>query len=144
MKLHGDTMKRLLGLTDTTNMIVDKSGIYPRIHFLQGSNPEEMRDCYDFGSLATIYMTSLNFPKIKRLPGWIKEGVKENFYNNPMIKMIDVIALDFFSASPNFDKNQTYLVWHFIKMSKVRYEKTSIFNEEKLSTKFTKENVHYR
>ena len=34
MKLHGDTMERLLGLADTKEMIVDKSGIYPRIHFL--------------------------------------------------------------------------------------------------------------
>ena len=34
MKLHGDTMERLFGLTYTKDMIVDKSGIYPRIHFL--------------------------------------------------------------------------------------------------------------
>ena len=97
-------------------MIVDKSGIYPRIHFLQGANPDEIRDWYDFGSIATIYMTSPNFPEIERLPGWIKEGVKDNFGNNPMIKINDVIALDFFSAIPDFDENQTYPVWHFIKM----------------------------
>ena len=71
IKLHGDTVERLFGLTNTTNMIVDKSGIYPRIHFLQGSNPEEIRDLYDFGSIATIYMTSPNFPIIERLPGWM-------------------------------------------------------------------------
>ena len=128
MKLHGDTMERLFGLTDTTNMIVDKYGIYQRIHFLQGSNPEEIHYWHDFGSLATIYMTSPNFPEIERLLGWIKEGVKDNFENNPMIKMNDVIALHFFSASPDFDENQTYSVWNFIKMSKVRYEKTSISN----------------
>ena len=116
MKLHGDTMERLFGLTDIANIIVDKSGIYPRINFLQGSNPKEIRDWYDFGSLATIYMTSPNFLEIERLPGWIKEGVNDNFENNPMIKMNDVIALDFFSSSPNFDENQTYSVWHFIKM----------------------------
>ena len=55
MKLHGDTMERLFGLTYTKEMIVNKSGIYPRIHFLQGVNPEEIRDWYDFGSIATIH-----------------------------------------------------------------------------------------
>ena len=54
-------------------MIVDKYGIYPRIHVFQGANPEEIRDWYDFGSIATIYMTSPNFPEIERLLGWIKE-----------------------------------------------------------------------
>ena len=72
-------MERLFGLTNTKEMIVDKYGIYPRIHFLQGANPKKIRDWYDFGSIATIYMTSPNFPKIERLPGWIKEGVKDNF-----------------------------------------------------------------
>ena len=62
MKLHGETMERLFGLTDSKEMIVDKSGIYPRIHFLQGANPVEIRDWYDFGSIATIYMTSPDFP----------------------------------------------------------------------------------
>ena len=69
----------------------------------------EIRDWYDFGSIATIYMTSSDFPDIERLPGWIK-GVKDNFGNNPMIKIDDIITLDFFSASPDFDTNQTYLV----------------------------------
>ena len=58
--------------------------------------------------------------------------------------MNDVIALDFFSASPNFDENQTYPVWYFIKMRKVRYEKTCISYEEKLFKRFTEENVYYR
>ena len=35
MRLHGETMERLFDLTDTKEMIIDKSGIYPRIHFLQ-------------------------------------------------------------------------------------------------------------
>ena len=73
-------------------------------------------------------MTSLDFPEIERLPRWIKEGVKYNFRNNPMIKIHDIIALDFFSASLDFDANQTYPVWHFIKIRKVRYEKSLISN----------------
>ena len=44
MKLHGETMERLFGLTDSKEIIVDKFDIYPRIHFLQGENPVEIRD----------------------------------------------------------------------------------------------------
>ena len=115
IQLHGEAMERLFGLTDTKDMIVDKSDKYPRIHFLQGANLVEIRDWYNFGSIATIYMTSPDFPEIERLPGWIKEGVKDNFGNNPMIKIDDTIALDFFSANPDFDSNQTYPVWHLSK-----------------------------
>ena len=67
MKLYDDTMERLFGLTNTKDMIVNKSGIYLRIHFLQGANPKEICDWYDFCSIATIYMTSPNFPEIERL-----------------------------------------------------------------------------
>ena len=35
-----------------------------------------------------------------------------------MIKINDVIALDFFSAT-YFDENQTYPIFHFIKIRKV-------------------------
>ena len=75
-------------------------------------------------------MTSPDFPEIERLPGLIKKGVKDNFGNNLMIKIDDTLALDFFNASPDFDSNQTYPVWHFIKMRKVRYEKSMISNTE--------------
>ena len=144
IRLHGQTMERLFGLTDTKQMIVDKSSIYPRILFLQGANLVEIREWYDFGSIATIYMTSPDFQEIERLPRWIKEGVKDNFGNNSMIKIDDTIALDFFSASPDLDSNQTYLVWHFIKMRKVRYEKSMISNAEKIFRSFNEENIHYR
>ena len=99
-------MERLYGLIDNKHMIIDKSGIYPRIYFLQGSNPEEMREWYDFGSIATIYLTSPDFPEIARLPGWIREGVRNNFWNNSLIKIDDTLPLDFFSASLDFDDNQ--------------------------------------
>ena len=110
-------MKRLYGLIDNKHMIIDKSGIYPRIYFLQGSNLEEIREWYDFGSIATIYLTSLDFTEIARLPRWIREGVQHNFGNNSLIKIDDTLALDFFNASPDFDDNKTFPVWHFIRMS---------------------------
>ena len=103
-------MKRLYGLIDNKYMIIDKSEIYPRIYFLQGSNPEEIREWYDFDSITTIYLTSPDFLKIARLPGWIREGVRDNFGNNSLIKIDDTLALDFFIASPDFDDNQTFPV----------------------------------
>ena len=144
IRLHGETMERLFGLTDIKDMIVNKSSIYLRIHFLQGANPVEIRDWYDFGSIATIYMTYPDFPEIERLLGWIKEGIKDNFENNLIIKIDDTIALDFFSASPDFYSNQTYPIWNFIKMRKVRYEKSMISNAKKIFRSFTEGNIHYR
>ena len=110
IKLHSDMMERLFGLSDTKNMIIDKSGIYHRIYFLQGADPEEIRDWYDFGSIATIYLTTPDFPEIHNLSGWIKEGVKDNFENNSLISINDTLALDFFSASPYFEYNQRFPV----------------------------------
>ena len=96
LSLHSETMEKLYHLSYTKHMINDKSGIYPRIYFLQGSNPEEIRDWYDFGSIATIYLTTHDFPEIARLPGWIREGIQDNFTNNSLIKIDDTLALDFF------------------------------------------------
>ena len=61
-----------------------------------------------------------------------------------MIKLNDVIGLDFFNASPNFDENQTHRVWPLMKMRKVRYEKTSISKELKIFRKYTEDNVNYQ
>ena len=125
-------------------MIIDKSGIYPRIFFLQGSNPDEIRDWYDFGSIATIYLTTPDFPKITRLPGWIREDVLDNFANNSLIRIDDTLALDFFSASPDFENEQRFPVWHFIRMQKVTQERNMISNTKKIYRPFTEDNVHYR
>ena len=68
VKLHSETMEKLYNLSDTDYRIVEKSGIYLRIFFLQGSNPEEIRDWYDFDSIATIYPTTPDFSEIAKLP----------------------------------------------------------------------------
>ena len=109
-------MERLFGLSNIKHKIIDKSGIFPLMYFLQGSNLEKIREWYDFGSIATIYLTSPDFPEIKRLPGWIKDGVRDNFGNNSLMKIDNTLALDFFSVSLDFDENQTYPVWHLIRM----------------------------
>ena len=144
MRLHGETMERLFGLTNTKHKIIDKYGIFPRIYFLQGSNPEEIIEWYDFGSIATIYLTTPDFPEIERLPGWIKDSVRDNFGNNSIIKIDDTLALDFFSASPDFDENQTYPVWHLIQMRKIVNERNMILDTKKIFCSFTEDNVHYR
>ena len=137
LRLHIETIERLYGLVDTKHMIIDKSGIYPRIYFLQGSNPEVICEWFDFGSIATIYLTTPDFPEIARLLGWFREGVLDNFGNNSLIKIDDTLALDFFSASPDFDDNQTYPVWHFIRMRKVVHERNMISKTTKIFRSFT-------
>ena len=137
-------MERLFGLTNTKHKIIDKSRIFLRIYFLQGSNPEEIREWYDFGSIATIYLTTPDFPEIKRLPGWIKDDVQDNFGNNSLIKIDETLALNFFSASPDFDESQTYPVWHLIQMRKVVNERNMISDTKKIFRSFTEDNVHYR
>ena len=137
-------MENLYNLSDTEHMIIDKSGIYPRIFFLRGSNPEKIHDWYDFGSIATIYLTTPDFPEIERLPAWIREGVLDNFSNNSLIKIDDTLALDFFSASPDFENEQRFPVWHFIRMRKVIQERNMISNTKKIYKPLTEENVHYR
>ena len=144
IKLHLDMMERLFGLSDTKNMIIDKSGIYPIIYFLQGADPEEIRDWYDFGSIATIYLTTPDFSEIHNLPGRIKEGVKDNFENNSLISINDTIALDFFSASPDFEQNQRFPVLHFIRMRKIIQERSMISNTKNIFKPFDEENIHYR
>ena len=139
LKLHSETMEKLYNLPDTEHMIIDKSGIYPRIFFLQGSKPDEVRDWYDFGSI-----TSPDFLEIARLPGWIREGVLDNFANNSLIRIEDTLALDFFSASPDFENEQRFPVWHFIRMRKVIQERTTISNTKKIFKPLTEDNVHYR
>ena len=137
-------MEKLYNLSDNDYRIVDKSGIYPRIFFLQGSNPEEIRDWYDFGSIATIYLITPDFSEIARLPGWIHEGVMDNFANNSLIKIDDTLALDFFSASPDFENEQRFPVWHFIRMRKVIHERNMISNTKNIFKSFSEDNVHYR
>ena len=137
-------MANLYNFSDTDYMIIDKYGIYPRIFFLQGSNPDEIRNWYDFGSIATIYLTTPDFSEIEKLPGWIREGVLDNFANNSLIKIDDTLALDFFSASPDFEDEQRFPVWHFIRMRKVIHERNMISNTKKIFKSFSEDNVHYR
>ena len=143
LKLHSETMEKLYNLSNTEHMIVDKSGIYPRIFFLQGANQEQIRDWYDFGSIATIYLTTPDFSEITRLPGWIREGVLDNFTNNSLIKIDDTLELDFFNASPDFENELRFPVWHFIRMRKMIHERNMISNTKKIYKSFSEDNVHY-
>ena len=58
-----------------------------------------------------------------------------------MINLNDVIELDFFSASPDFDENQTYYVWNLSKcekydMKKLQFRKKERFLENILKIMF--------
>ncbi|KAL0298954.1 UNVERIFIED_CONTAM: hypothetical protein Sradi_6555200 [Sesamum radiatum] len=55
--------------------IIETSGKYNRVWMLEGSKPEEVREWYEFGALASVHTMSLSFPKISNLPKWISRAV---------------------------------------------------------------------
>ncbi|KAL2253060.1 UNVERIFIED_CONTAM: putative enzymatic polyprotein, partial [Sesamum indicum] len=51
--------------------IIETSGKYNRVWMLEGSKPEDVREWYDFGALASVHTMSPSFPEISKLPEWI-------------------------------------------------------------------------
>ncbi|KAL0318285.1 UNVERIFIED_CONTAM: hypothetical protein Sangu_1984700 [Sesamum angustifolium] len=51
--------------------IIETSGKYNRVWMMEGSKPEEVREWYEFGALASVHTMSPSFPKISKLPDWI-------------------------------------------------------------------------
>ncbi|KAL0292919.1 UNVERIFIED_CONTAM: putative enzymatic polyprotein, partial [Sesamum radiatum] len=48
--------------------IIETSGKYNRVWMLEGSKPEDVREWYDFGALASVHTMSPSFPEISKLP----------------------------------------------------------------------------
>ncbi|KAL0303618.1 UNVERIFIED_CONTAM: hypothetical protein Sradi_6229900 [Sesamum radiatum] len=55
--------------------LIKTSGKYNRIWMIEGSKPEEVREWYDFGALASVHTMSPSFPKISKLPECISGAV---------------------------------------------------------------------
>ncbi|KAL2247183.1 UNVERIFIED_CONTAM: Enzymatic polyprotein [Sesamum indicum] len=53
--------------------IIETSGKYNRVWMLEGSKPEDVREWYDFGALASVHTMSPSFLEISKLPEWISE-----------------------------------------------------------------------
>ncbi|KAL2252806.1 UNVERIFIED_CONTAM: hypothetical protein Sindi_0075300 [Sesamum indicum] len=63
--------------------IIETFGKYNRVWMLEGSKPEDVREWYDFGALASVHTMSPSFPEISKLPEWISGAVFESWQNNP-------------------------------------------------------------
>ncbi|KAL0324774.1 UNVERIFIED_CONTAM: hypothetical protein Sradi_5046700 [Sesamum radiatum] len=66
--------------------IIETSGKYNRVWMMEGSKPEEVREWYEFGALASVHTMSPSFPEISKLPEWISGAVYDSWQNNPHLK----------------------------------------------------------
>ncbi|KAK4386159.1 movement protein [Sesamum angolense] len=56
---------------NTSKTIIEISGKYNRVWMIEGSKPEEVREWYEFGALASVHTMSPSFPEISKLSDWI-------------------------------------------------------------------------
>ncbi|KAJ9545306.1 hypothetical protein OSB04_025013 [Centaurea solstitialis] len=137
-------MRDLYNLSRTDSRYVDFSGIYPRINYLQGSSPQEIRHWYDFGAINSIYLTSPDFPEISELPHWILSGVRDCYLNNPTITPKDTLVLKFLSSGPDFYEENRYPAFHFIQLAESEAFSISITNKKTSFQKYCENDIHYR
>lgn len=137
-------MKDLYNLSGTDLRYVDFSGIYPRINYLQGSSPQEIRHWYNFGAINSIYLSSPDFSEISELPHWIMMGVKDCYLNNPTITPKDILVLKFLSSGPDFYEDKRYPAYHFIQLGKSESFSISITHKKTKFQKFCENDIHYR
>ncbi|KAL0434178.1 UNVERIFIED_CONTAM: movement protein [Sesamum latifolium] len=113
--------------------IVETSKKYNRVWMLQGSKPEDVREWYDFGALASVHTISPSFLKISKLPEWISGAVYDSWQNNPQLKRGDILELKFISAAPETAGKGSHPAFYFIKLQRpdmVAFNKIKTATEE--------------
>ncbi|KAL0361747.1 UNVERIFIED_CONTAM: hypothetical protein Sradi_3859200 [Sesamum radiatum] len=85
---------------------------------LEGSKPEDVREWYDFGALASVHTMSPSFPEISKLPEWISGAVYDSWQNNPHLKRGDILELKFISAALETAGKGSHPAFHFIKLQR--------------------------
>ncbi|KAK4411684.1 movement protein [Sesamum angolense] len=89
-----------------------------RVWMMEGSKPEEVREWYEFGALASVHTMSPSFPEISKLPEWISGAVYDSWQNNPHLKRGDILELKFISAAPEMAGKGSHPAFHFIKLQR--------------------------
>ncbi|KAL2235767.1 UNVERIFIED_CONTAM: hypothetical protein Sindi_1308900 [Sesamum indicum] len=84
----------------------------------QRSKPEDVREWYDFGALASIHTMSPSFPELSKLPEWISGAVFDSWQNNPHLKRGDVLEIKFVSVAPETAGNGSHPAFHFMKLQR--------------------------
>ena len=98
--------------------IIKTSGKYNRVWMLEGSKPEDVREWYDFGALASVHTMSPSFPEISKLPEWISGAVFDSWQNNPHLKRGDVLEIKFVSVAPETAGKGSHPAFHFMKLQR--------------------------
>ncbi|KAL0367106.1 UNVERIFIED_CONTAM: hypothetical protein Sradi_3600700 [Sesamum radiatum] len=98
--------------------IIETSKKYNRVWMLEGSKPEDVKEWYDFGALASVHTMSPSFPEISKLPEWISGAVYDSWQNNPHLKRGDILELKFISAAPETAGKGSHPAFHFIKLQR--------------------------
>ncbi|KAL0358194.1 UNVERIFIED_CONTAM: movement protein [Sesamum calycinum] len=115
--------------------IIETSGKYNRVWMMEGSKPEEVREWYEFGALASVHTMSPSFPEISKLPDWISGAVYDSWQNNPHLKRGDILELKFISAAPETAGKGSHPAFHFIKLQRpdmVAFNRIKATSEEAL------------
>ncbi|XP_057800901.1 uncharacterized protein LOC131016273 [Salvia miltiorrhiza] len=127
---------------------VDVAGKYPRIWMTTGANPQEVKEWYEFGALASVYTTSPTFNEIKGLLRWIQETVYDAWANNKSLNRGDVLELYFLSAAPEPAGKGNHEAFHFIKLRRPDTEALNRIkapnHEVSIVTTFTEEQISTR
>ncbi|KAL0367069.1 UNVERIFIED_CONTAM: hypothetical protein Sradi_3597000 [Sesamum radiatum] len=111
--------------------IIETSGKYNRVLMLEGSKPEDVREWYDFGALASVHTMSPSFPEISKLSKWISGAVYDSWQNNPHLKRGDILELKFISAAPETAGKGSHPAFHFIELQR---PDMVAFNKMKVAT----------
>ncbi|KAL0336711.1 UNVERIFIED_CONTAM: hypothetical protein Sradi_4883000 [Sesamum radiatum] len=98
--------------------IIETFEKYNRVWMMEESKPEEVREWYEFGALASVHTTSPSFLEISKLPDWISGAVYDSWQNNPHLKRGDILELKFISAAPETAGKGSHPAFHFIKLQR--------------------------
>ncbi|KAL2228603.1 UNVERIFIED_CONTAM: Enzymatic polyprotein [Sesamum indicum] len=98
--------------------IIKTSGKYNRVWMLEGSKPEDVREWYDFGALASVHTMSPSFSELSKLPEWISGAVFDSWQNNPHLKRGDVLEIKFVSVAPETAGKGSHPAFHFMKLQR--------------------------
>ncbi|KAL2248350.1 UNVERIFIED_CONTAM: hypothetical protein Sindi_2687300 [Sesamum indicum] len=98
--------------------IIETSGKYNRAWMLEGSKPEDVREWYDFGALASVHTMSPCFSEMSKLPEWISGAVFDSWQNNIHLKRGDVLEIKFVSVAPETAGKESHPTFHFMKLQR--------------------------
>ncbi|KAK4409898.1 movement protein [Sesamum angolense] len=113
------SLRPMTGTSKTnTNELSSSSSSAWQVWMMEGSKPEEVREWYEFGALASVHTMSPSFPEISKLPEWISGAVYDSWQNNPHLKRGDILELKFISTAPEMAGKGSHPAFHFIKLQR--------------------------